>query len=231
MLEIKELTIVRGGKTLLENASFIVRPGTVTCLAAPNGHGKTTLLRTIAGDTVCLARGSVLADGVVSNDGEAFNRKVFYAPCDGRLLHASRSARWHLHSAVSLWNSGRNVNDIAVACGIESFLDKQVGYLSKGMHQQVSLAVAYATGVPYILLDEPMNALDAEKVQLFSDMFCHMALEGQSVLLSTHLLTNARSFCDSVLFMQDKGFFELDCTSEVNPVVTFLELYGPSKAC
>ena len=70
------------------------------------------------------------------------------------------------------------------------------------MKQQLALAVAYCTGARYLLLDEPMNALDPGNVALNSYIMKRLAAQGTSILLSSHILSNLDELCDSLLVIR-----------------------------
>ena len=80
MLIATHLSLGYGRTVLLEDVSLTLEPGTVTGLVAPNGFGKTTLLRALAGIDGARARGALDVDGTGPRDGSALRRLVFYAP-------------------------------------------------------------------------------------------------------------------------------------------------------
>ena len=71
------------------------------------------------------------------------------------------------------------------------------------MRQRVSLAVALATGAPYLLLDEPANGLDQSNVDLFWDLVGERVRDGAGVLLSTHILAGIEGRYDRLLYLRD----------------------------
>lgn len=102
-----------------------------------------------------------------------------------------------------LWKSERDPADVARACRIDGFLGKRVRACSQGMKQQLTLAIAYMTGARYLLLDEPMNALDPTNVQLNSRILRGLAQRGAGVLMSSHILENVDQLSDEILFVRD----------------------------
>ena len=79
------------------------------------------------------------------------------------------------------------------------------------MKQQLTLAIAYATGVPYVLLDEPTGALDPASVKMFESVVRRMAKHGRAVLYSSHVLEGMTRPCDAVVFMRPDGLQEIPC--------------------
>lgn len=136
------------------------------------------------------------------------SKLVFYMPGDASLLYSHLSVREHLRIARDLWGSDVSMERVAEACGLVGFLGKRVGKLSQGMKQQVSLAVASLSGARYLLLDEPMNALDPLNVQRFSMVIRSMADKGTGVLVSSHILDNIDQLCSSVVLFRDRQLEE-----------------------
>ena len=68
------------------------------------------------------------------------------------------------------WGSSEKIERLAERCRIDSFLNKRVRFLSLGMRQQAALTAAYLTGARYLLLDEPMNALDPTNLEVNSEI-------------------------------------------------------------
>ena len=102
MLIATHLSLGYGRTVLLEDVSLTLEPGTVTGLVAPNGFGKTTLLRALAGIDGARARGALDVDGTGPRDGSSLRCLVFYAPGDATLLYPNLTARDHLRMAARL---------------------------------------------------------------------------------------------------------------------------------
>ena len=111
----------------------------------------------------------------------------------------------HLVMTKRLWRSDRDIADVARACKIDGFLKKRVRACSQGMKQQLTLAIAYMTGARYLLLDEPMNALDPTNVQLNSKILRELVGRGVGVVMSSHILDNVDQLSDRILFVKDRG--------------------------
>lgn len=88
------------------------------------------------------------------------------------------------------------------------------------MRQQLTLAIAYMTGARYLLLDEPMNALDPTNVQLNSAIMRSMAKQGTGIIMSSHILDNVDQLSDKILFVKDKGLVLFDPSAPTAPAST-----------
>lgn len=191
-----------GTHVVIDNASCELPPGTITGLIAPNGKGKTTLLEAMVALSGTRRAGSVHANGIASAQA-AFRRLVLYVPCDAGLLYPNLSAADHIKLAAALWPDKVDTRKLIELCGLTGYLNKPVRAYSSGMKQQLALAVAYCTGVRYLVLDEPMNALDPGNVALNTYIMKRLALQGMSILLSSLILSNLDELCDTMLAIKD----------------------------
>ena len=173
-------------------------------------RGSPQPLRALAGIDGARARGTLDVDGIGPRNGSALRRLVFYAPGDATLLYTGLTARDHLRMAARLWASPLDPDVVAQRTGIDTFAHKRVRALSQGMKQQLTLAIAYLTNARYLLLDEPMNALDPTNVQLHSQILRNLARHGTAVVMSSHILENVDAIADRVLFIKDRGLIEHD---------------------
>ena len=225
MLSARDVRVAFGDRTVFENVSLELRRGEVKGLAAPNGFGKTTLLRAIAGEPCgwsCRRSGTVEADGVPARRAARFRGRVLFVPGNAASLYAEMNARDYLTAARVLWRSLSglsdedrilesriSVDDAVEACGLSAFCAKPVARLSKGMRQQVSFAAAYISGAPYVLFDEPFNALDPTNLARLSRVLGAMAESGRGVLLASHLFDEIAGLCASIAFLRPDGVDEV----------------------
>lgn len=196
------MSLAYGKCHVLSDVSCEQLPGVITGLIAPNGKGKTTLLEALVALGPTRKAGSVYADGVASAQA-AFRKLVLYVPCDAGLLYPNLTAVDHIKLAAALWPDKVDTAKLIDLCGLTGYLNKPVRACSSGMKQQIALAVAYCTGARYLLLDEPMNALDPGNVALNSYIMKRLAAQGTSILLSSHILSNLDELCDSLLAIRD----------------------------
>ena len=118
-----------------------------------------------------------------------------------------------------LWRSDRDIADVARTCKIDGFLKKRVRACSQGMKQQLMLAIAYMTGARYLLLDEPMNALDPTNVQINSKILRELVGRGVGVVMSSHILDNVDQLSDRILFVKDRGLVMFESAAVVGGCV------------
>ena len=173
-LNVCDLTIARGGIKVLEGLSLSLEAGQALVLRGPNGVGKTTLLRTIAGLQAPL-------DGTIEADPETM---VYAGHADG--LKPTLTVEENLH----FWARVFATTDIETA--IEAFqLDalrtRPAGALSAGQKRRLGLARLLVTGRPIWILDEPTVSLDVEAVKMFAETIRAHLGQGGSALIATHI--------------------------------------------
>ncbi len=186
---------------MLDSLTLVVESGAIVGLVGPNGVGKTTLLRLIAG----LIPGSVdcvRVDGMSVREGRRFRQKVFFIE-ELRSLDLRLSGWDYLRYVKDLWHSRASIDGIVTALGVGPFVRRPLQRLSQGMQQQVVLALALVSEAPVILLDEPMNSLDPSNTDIVSQQMHKLKERGATILLSTHLLSNIDELADRVVFLKD----------------------------
>ena len=199
-------------------------------LVAPNGYGKTTLLKAMANIKAARVTGAIAVDDLPANQVARRRARVFYAPGEGTLLYPGMTVGDHLAMTRKLWRSQRSIDDVARACKVDGFLSKRVRACSQGMRQQLTLPIAYMTGARYLLLDEPMNALDPTNVQFNSAIMRSIAKQGTGIIMSSHILDNVDQLSDKILFVKDKGLVLFDPSAPAAPASTESPLSSASAS-
>jgi heme exporter protein A len=173
-LTVTGLACARGGVTVLEGISLTLPAGRGLVLRGPNGIGKTTLLRTIAGLQPAVA-------GLVSLSPENL---AYAAHADG--LKAALTTRENLAFWAAVHGQG-GVDAALTAMNLSALQDRLAQHLSAGQKRRLGLARLLVTGRPVWLLDEPTVSLDAASVALFADVVRAHLAAGGSALIATHV--------------------------------------------
>jgi ABC-2 type transport system ATP-binding protein len=195
---VEGLTKRYGNVTAVDHLWFTVRRAAVTGFLGPNGAGKTTALKAIVG----LARpasGRVLIDGVSigSRPLDSSALGVYIESCGA---HPGRSARDHLRSLVALAGLPRGrVDELLAMVGLEHAARRRVGTFSMGMRQRLGLASALLGDPDILVLDEPLNGLDPQGIRWVRTLLRERAAAGGTVLLSSHVLSEAAQTVDDVV--------------------------------
>ena len=185
LLDVRGLRVSLGGVAVIDDLDLVLAPGDAVWLEGVNGAGKTTLLRAIAG--LIASDGDVFVVG--ARAGSEAARSLSRLVPDAAPLYEDLTVREH---AVLLGRvSGRDGAAAAALAWCERFglvdrLDHYPAALSRGMRQKVVLSVALGGAPPLLLLDEPLNALDAESQSALLEGLAEHAGAGGAVVVSGH---------------------------------------------
>ncbi|WP_241156209.1 ATP-binding cassette domain-containing protein [Leucobacter chromiireducens] len=187
-VQVQALSKRYGTKWALRDLTFEVKPGRVTGFLGPNGSGKSTTIRAIVGLDRPTA-GEALIGGKPYAKLRAPLREVGTL-LDGRSAHRSRRAIDHLRAvAVTHGISRRRITEVIELTGLGEAATRKVGGFSLGMTQRLGIAVALLGDPHTLILDEPVNGLDPQGVAWMRELLAHLATEGRTVFLSSHLLS------------------------------------------
>jgi ABC-2 type transport system ATP-binding protein len=197
---VEGLTKRYGDVTAVDDLSFSVEPGRVTGFLGPNGAGKTTTLRMLLG-LVAPSAGSATIGGQNYVDIEEPTR-VVGAILEASSAHAGRTGRNHL-KAVCL-ASGlplERADEVLDQVGLMPAADRKFKGYSLGMRQRLGIATAMLGDPGVLMLDEPANGLDPEGIRWMRELLQQLAMEGRTVLVSSHLLTEMQMLADDVVIL------------------------------
>jgi len=182
----------------VDDLSFDVQPGVVTGFLGPNGSGKSTTMRLLLGlDRP--TRGSATFDGKPYNDYAQPLREVG-ALLDAGYVHPTRTAHAHLLSlAMSNRLPKARVDEVLGMVGLSDVAGKRVGTYSLGMKQRLGIAAAMLGDPRTLLFDEPANGLDPEGVRWIREFLRHLASQGRTVFVSSHLLSEMSLMADRLV--------------------------------
>ncbi|UAB89990.1 heme ABC exporter ATP-binding protein CcmA [Ruegeria sp. SCSIO 43209] len=173
-LKVTDLAIARGGVPVLEGLSFSLEAGRALILRGPNGIGKTTLLRTLAGLQPPLAGQIVGAEDQIA----------YASHSDG--LKPTLTVVENLNFWASVFGT-RDIQHALDAFELNELADRHAGNLSAGQKRRLGLARMLVTGRPIWMLDEPTVSLDRHAVQMFADAVRAHLGQGGSALIATHI--------------------------------------------
>lgn len=188
-LAIQELEVRRGRNTLIEGLRFSLSPGQRALIVGPNGTGKTSLLRILAG-IAPVTRGEVRLDDVPSTGwGPAqLGRIAYRGHLDG--LKLDLSGRENIAFYAALRNRPMPDRTVIERLRIGTVLDRPVRQLSAGQRRRVGFAVLKTLDAAVWMLDEPATNLDAEGRELISAWIDEHTAVGGIAIIATHLPEN-----------------------------------------
>ena len=200
MIQAEHLVKRYGPKTAVDDISFTIRPGQVTGFLGPNGAGKSTTMRMIVGLDRPSA-GHVTVNGSRYAEHKAPLHEVG-ALLEAKSVHPGRSAYQHLRALGATHGIGaKRVEEVITLAGLEPVARKRVGGFSLGMGQRLGIAAALLGDPHTVMLDEPVNGLDPEGVKWVRTLVRHLASEGRTVFLSSHLMSEMALTADHVIVL------------------------------
>ena len=223
MIELRELTVGYGGKSVLRDVSLSFLPGRVTVLLGPNGCGKSTLMKTALG---LLPRqgGAILYDGVDLERLSARQaaRKAAYL-AQSREVPSITARRMVLHGRFPYLGYPRRyrAEDYAAAAralewaGAADLADRPVGELSGGQRQKVYLAMALAQDTETVFMDEPTTYLDVRHQLEVMSVSRRLADMGRAVVLVLHDLSLALRDADHLAVLSEGRLHQAGTPEEI----------------
>jgi ABC-2 type transport system ATP-binding protein len=198
MIEVNGLTKCFRGRVAVDGLSFQVPPGQVTGFLGPNGAGKSTTIRMIVGlDRPCAGTSSV--------NGRPYRRiaaplREVGALLEAQAFHSGRTGYHHLlYLARSNGIDRRRVAQVLELVGLAEAARRRVKGFSLGMAQRLGLAAALLGDPAVLILDEPVNGLDAEGIRWLRGLLTDLAGQGRTVLLSSHLMSEMELVADRLV--------------------------------
>ncbi|TKG59623.1 ABC transporter ATP-binding protein [Prauserella endophytica] len=198
MITLRSLTKRYGAKTVVDDLTFDVEPGTVTGFLGPNGAGKSTTMRMVLGLDHPTS-GLALVGGRPYAELPHPLRQVG-ALLDAKALHPGRTAEKNL-LAMARSNDipDRRVGELLEQVGLTEAARKRTGAFSLGMSQRLGIAGALLGDPKVLMFDEPVNGLDPDGVLWVRGLMRSLAAEGRTVLVSSHLMSEMQLTADRLV--------------------------------
>lgn len=201
-VSVRTLTKQFGRIRAAEELTFDVRPGQITGFLGPNGAGKTTTLRVLLG-LVRPTAGAALIGGRPYRS-LADPRRTVGAVLETTGAHPGRRARDHLRILAQVTGvPDERVADVLDQMGLAEAAERRVAGYSLGMRQRLGLAGALLGNPPVLLLDEPANGLDPAGMVWLRGLLRHLADEGRTILISSHVLSEVAQIADRVVIINE----------------------------
>jgi len=210
-LNVRDLRLKRGDRTILSGTTFSLSAGGVAALMGPSGSGKTTVLRAIAG----LERfdaGTIVLNELTLNAGQRHSRHVlktlrrqvgFVFQFHHLFEHLSALRNITLAPmhvlGVSASVAERRAMELLEALGVEHRASALPRELSGGEAQRVAIARALAVDPPLLMMDEPTASLDPSRRNELGELLSRLADQNRTILLTTHDEEFARRWTTTIL--------------------------------
>ncbi len=186
-LELKNLGAMRGGRPVFRKLDLSIKQGQIIALRGPNGCGKTSLLRTLAG-LLKPARGTVIKNGNKELSFPFLNARDFAWIAHGNGIKAGLTAIENLNFLCELMPSGNKalIEKALEKMTLSEVAHKEARFYSAGQMRRLALCRLVICPSPLWMLDEPLNALDKNGREMLKTMILDYTQQGGMVILADH---------------------------------------------
>jgi tungstate transport system ATP-binding protein len=195
LLSLRSISLLRGGRPLIDDLSFTIAQGSIVMLLGPNGAGKSLVLK--------LCHGLIEPDGGKllwsrhTVHGFVFQRPVFLRRSAlNDIVHALSLVKWPRSTRL------RRAMRALIKFDLKKFTHHPARRLSGGEQQRLAIARAWAMKPKVLLLDEPTASLDLKATKDVEHHIKMLNCEGVTILMSTHDIAQARRLADRILFIK-----------------------------
>ena len=198
MIEIKNLSVARGKRTIVDNFSATIAPGSITAITGPNGCGKSTLAQAISGDLK-------IQSGQITLAGRELQTISLEEQAELRSVVEQNRNYWRSFTAREVISMGQSEEDLARIDGvmqrlhITEYADQSVTTLSGGQAQRVELARALIRDTPIYIFDEPLSAQDSQSKARIIEEFQALQRAGKTIIMIAHIDRQALTWCDQII--------------------------------
>ena len=201
-LELRGLSKAFDAHRAVDELSLSVAPGVLYAFLGANGAGKTTTLRMISGLLKPDAGDALIFGQSITTAQRAAKQRLAYVP-DEPLLYGKLRPMEYLEFVAGLWSvpverSQPQAQDLLKQLGLWAVRGDFVETFSRGMKQKLALAGAFVHDPKLVMLDEPLNGLDAAAARLVKTMLLEYVGAGNTVILTTHVLDVAERMAQEI---------------------------------
>jgi ABC-2 type transport system ATP-binding protein len=211
MLQVNHLKKYYATQKAVDDISFTLAPGSIFGLLGPNGAGKTTLIRMLTG-IFFPDEGDILFNGKKFDATEDVVH-IGYMPEERGLYKKMKIGEQAVYLArlkgLSKADATQKVKEWFVKFEMETWWNKKIEDLSKGMGQKLQFVTTVLHEPKLIILDEPFSGLDPVNTNLIKDEIYKLAQNGSSIVFSTHRMEQVEEICDHIILV-NKGKKILD---------------------
>jgi len=213
LLELRNITKSFATQRAVDGISFTIDRGSIFGLLGPNGAGKTTLLRIITG-IFYQDSGDVLFEGRTFDASKDVSL-IGYMPEEKGLYKKMKVGEQAMYFAqlkgLTYSQAAEKVRYWFNKLEMNTWWNKKVEDLSKGMHQKLQFIITVLHEPKLIILDEPFSGLDPVNANVIKDEIFRLAQEGSTIIFSTHRMEQVEEICDHIVLV-NKGAKLLDGT-------------------
>ena len=199
MIEVKRVKKRYKKINALDDVSFNIEEGKITCILGINGVGKSTILKSIAG-LVKLNSGEILIDGEKISE-KTYNKLAFVPDIDIHFNHLNIKETFEFMKVFyKNWDEKRAYEMLEMFCLKD---DQMISKLSKGNKARVKIIIGFAQRAKYTLLDEPFSGIDIFKREEFIKAILTFMEDDESIVITTHEIDEIEQIVDDVIIINN----------------------------
>ena len=204
MIDVQHVTKRYGHATALNDISFSIGKGEIVAFLGPNGAGKTTTMRILTGFMPPTSGTVQIAGFDCLEEPWEVKKHIGYLP-ETPPLYLELTVQEYLTfvgriKRLDSEHMQKRIGIIIAQTGLAEVKGRVIGHLSRGYRQRVGLAQALLHNPPVLILDEPTTGLDPNQIIEIRDLIKSLA-GSHTIILSTHLLTEATAICQKVIII------------------------------
>lgn len=218
MIQVKNLNKSYDKKKVLKEMSFSIPQRRIVALLGPNGSGKTTLFKCLSGITD-IDSGEIVVDTDIIDEVHGIKYVMDYP-----VLYESLTGTEHVKFVLDINKikaERKEIDRLYDLLQVREFCDQRISEYSLGMKKRIQLLGVILTKPKLLLLDEFISGLDPISLKCVEILLNDYVKEGNTVVLSTHILEIAERICKDVIFIQDGTIIQ-----EVSSIKTISKKYN-----
>ncbi len=218
-VELKNVTKRYNEILAVNNINLTIPTGEIFALLGPNGSGKSTTLKMLLG-LLQPTQGSVNVLGIdVQKNPVEVKRQVGYVP-ESPDVYEFLTGLEYLDFIADIYGipnaeKKQRVTEYLKALQLEGREGDMINSYSDGMKKKISLISAFIHKPKFLILDEPLNALDPRSARIVKDYLQSLKAQGVTTILSTHVLEIAEAVCDRIGIMYQGNILALGTMTEL----------------
>jgi ABC-2 type transport system ATP-binding protein len=208
MIEVRELTKIYSQTPVINNVSFTVKPGEILGYLGPEGSGKSTTLKILAGILEPTSGQIFYFRKNIREDINEYKSRIGYVPEQGDIF-PHLSAFEYLQVVGRLYLIPDNILQEKISGLMEKFqladqMHNTLSTFSRGMIQKVLISAALIHNPDFLILDEPLTEIDVASALILQDLLKKLAESGKKIICASQILEVMERICNRVIII-DKG--------------------------
>ena len=217
MIHTERLSKSYGRKVALADLDLRVEPGEILGFLGPNGAGKSTTVKILTGLLPADSGRAIIAGHDVATEPLEVKKRIGYVP-EQPALYDSLTADEYLDVIGCLYHlepaaSKARREELLALFDLSTAKHQRLKEFSKGMRQKVVIASALLHRPDVLILDEPLDGLDANTALVMKELLRKLAAQGKTIMFSSHILEVVERICTRI-FIIDKGRYVTDGSAE-----------------